>query len=106
MAKELDSGPLPSFPQDWEQRAERFGSGLTVVRSDQCPYIPDATELALETARQHRVSARVYELKSCQEVREKAPSPYGVFALVLDGRLLSYHYLMPKDLQELLKERG
>ncbi len=106
MVKRFESGALPSFPKDWEQRAKRFGSGLTVIRSDQCPYIPDATELVLETARQHQIPARVFELKSSQEIRDLSPSPYGVFAIVLDGRLLVYHYLMPKDLQELLKERG
>jgi len=106
MIKKFDSGALPSFPEDWGQRARHFGSGLTVVRSDQCPYIPDATELVLETARQHQIPARVFELKSSQEIRDLSPSPYGVFAIVLDSRLLAYHYLMPKDLQELLKERG
>jgi hypothetical protein len=31
-----------------------------------------------------------------------SPSPYGVFGLVLDGRLLSYYYQLEKDLVPLL----
>jgi len=33
-----------------------------------------------------------------------SPSPHGVFGLVLDGRLLSYHYQLEKDLLPLLSK--
>jgi len=33
-----------------------------------------------------------------------AASAYGVFGIVLDGRLFSYHYLLPKDFEKLLRE--
>ena len=35
-----------------------------------------------------------------QEVQEQSPSPYGVFGIVLNGRLLSYHYLQGKDFDQ------
>ena len=47
--------------------------------------------------------SRVVELTSCKNVREKAPSPYGVFSIVRNGRLLAYHYLLPKDLKKALR---
>ncbi len=31
-----------------------------------------------------------------------SPSAYGAFGIVLDGQLLSYHYLLPKDLAKLI----
>jgi hypothetical protein len=34
-----------------------------------------------------------------------SPSAYGVFGIVLDGRLLSYHYLVEKDFDKLIFER-
>jgi hypothetical protein len=33
-----------------------------------------------------------------------SPSPYGVFGLVLNGKLLSAHYLLEKDLIALLNQ--
>lgn len=106
LVKRFGRVPVPSFSDDWEGKAARFGRGLTVIRSDQCPYLPDATELVLEFAKKHGLPSRVVELKSSRDVRELSPSPYGAFSIVYDGRLLAYHYLLPKDLERLLPETG
>ncbi len=104
LVKRFGSSPPPSFPDDWEARAKRYGSGLTVVRSDQCPYLDDATRFATEAARERGLEAQVVELTSAREIRERAPSPYGVFSILLDGRVLSYHYLFKKNLLQRLDE--
>ena len=92
----------PSFTGKWDDKASRFGAGVTVVRSAQCPYIPDATETVLMAAGELGIKSRVVELKSSREIRERAPSPYGVFSIVYNGSLLSYHYLLPKDMKAAL----
>ena len=102
LVKSFEAAKPPSLTGDWEAKAGRFGDGLTVVRTDQCPYIPDATETVLEAARELGIKSRVVELKSSSDIRKKSPSPYGVFSIVLDGRLLSYHYLLPKDIKAAL----
>jgi N-acetylglutamate synthase-like GNAT family acetyltransferase len=96
------AAPLPAFPTDWEMRQARFGAGLTVIRTPQCPYIEDAVNGVLQSATEHGIPAKVVELHSAQEVQELSPSPYGVFGIVLDGQLLAYHYLLPKDFEKLL----
>ena len=45
---------------------------------------------------------RIVQLESRDDVLRLSPSPYGVFGLVLNGNLLSYHYQLEKDLQPLL----
>jgi GNAT superfamily N-acetyltransferase len=97
--------PSPSFPQDWDERLGRNSAGLTVFRSDQCPYLEDAVNSALETAAEKGIPAQVVELESCKEAQSLAPSPYGVFNLVYDGELLSYKYELKKDLLKLLDQR-
>ena len=32
----------PFFPKDWDTRINKFKQGLTVIRTDQCPYLDDA----------------------------------------------------------------
>jgi L-amino acid N-acyltransferase YncA len=91
---------LPEFPKDWETRLSRHGSGVIVFRSDQCPYIEDAANAVLEGARELGLGARVVELGNCEEVQNLSPSPYGVFGIVHDGRLVSYYYLLPKELPQ------
>lgn len=106
MAKVFDeSAPLPSFPTNWEQRAAAFGPGLTVVTTDQCPYLDDAEQLIVTSAEQMGISARIFKLESATEVQQRGPSPFGIFGVVLDGELLAYHYLLEKDLTKLVEGR-
>ncbi len=94
MVKKLKPGPAPSFPGDWAARAARFGRGLTILRTDQCPYLPDAARILLAAAASKKLKARVIEFRTAADVQALSPSPYGVFNIVYDGRLLGYHYLL------------
>lgn len=99
----LNGGGAPHFPTDWEARQAAFGPGVTVLRTDQCPYIEDATNTVLETAVDLGLPARTVTFSSGSQVQAAAPTPYGVFGILLNGRLLSYHYLLKKDLVPLLQ---
>ena len=102
MVKKLGKHPSPSFAGGWDDKAKAFGKGLTVIRSDQCPYIVDATNTAVATAAEAGVKSRIVELQNRDDVMRLSPSAYGVFGLVLDGRPISHHYLLGKDLLPLL----
>jgi hypothetical protein len=102
LAKDLGPAAPPLFPNDRDRRAASFGKGLTVVRSDQCPYLDDAVDTALEAARVRGIPASVVELTTARDIRERVPSPYGVFAIVLDGEVVSHYYRPKKKLNELL----
>jgi hypothetical protein len=106
MVKALKPGPLPSFPKDWDARAGRCGPGLTIFRSDQCPYISDATRTLEAAAAQKKIVSRVVELRTARDVQTLAPSAYGVFQAVLDGKLVSHHFLLEKDALELFARRA
>jgi L-amino acid N-acyltransferase YncA len=106
LAKPFAPGPLPSFPKDWAARAARFGTGLTVLRTDQCPYHPDAVAKLMEAAARRKIKARVVELRTAREVQALSPSPYGAFNIVLDGKLVGYHYLLEEDAAAALGRRA
>ena len=108
LVRTFDEAPSPTFSGEWEDKTRRLGNGLTVVRTDQCPYIEDAAATALDVARDHGLPCREIELTSAREIRDRAPSPYGVFSIVLDGAVLSHHPLPSKKLHEILhsKSRG
>jgi ribosomal protein S18 acetylase RimI-like enzyme len=103
MVRRFGTVKLPSLLDNSATVRRRYGTGLTVFRSDQCPYIEDATKTALHAAANADIEGRVVELKSAAEVRKLSPTPFGVFGIVLHGRLLSYHYMLEKDLLRLLK---
>lgn len=104
LVHQFDSGTPPHFPHNWEERQAHFGEGLTIIRTSQCPYIPDAVLEAQIIAQARGIPARLVEFQSAQEVQDYSPSPYGVFGLVYNGRLLSYHFLGSKGFDKYLSQ--
>jgi L-amino acid N-acyltransferase YncA len=85
------SAPSPRFESDWDRKLSKYGKGLTIIRSDQCPYVAKALREICETAQKsYGMKPRVIELRSSKEA-QRAPSPFGVFSIILDGKLVADH---------------
>jgi len=104
MVKKFGNAPSPTFTKDWARKLSRCGKGITVFRSDQCPYIENAVKIVLDMAEELGIKCRVVELNSCSDVRNVAPSAFGVFSVVYDGKLVAHHYIGNKDLLERIAE--
>jgi N-acetylglutamate synthase-like GNAT family acetyltransferase len=102
LVKRFGGAPPPSLPSDWDERAARFGAGVTVIRTDQCPYLEDAVKSVAEVAEQRGLPLNVVEFQSSAQVRQRAPSPYGTYSVLLNGRVVGYDYLAGQELQKLL----
>jgi hypothetical protein len=100
LVKRFGPGPNPRLTGDWDKKCKKYGEGFTVIRTGQCPYIEDATNHVTQFAESHQIPCRVTELNSAKEIRTQSPSPFGVFSIVYNGELLSYHYLLEKDLKK------
>ncbi|MGB7061400.1 MAG: YoaP domain-containing protein [Candidatus Zixiibacteriota bacterium] len=92
LARKFKKGaPSPRFKSDWDKRLRKYDKDLTIIRSDQCPYVAKAVREISETAqKRYGITPRVVELKSSREA-QNAPSPFGVFSFILDGKLLADH---------------
>jgi L-amino acid N-acyltransferase YncA len=104
LVKPLNGSSEPAFPQDWEQRLAQYSPGATIIYADQCPYMPNAVQYAIDQFAARGIEARVVRLENSAEVRAKSPTPYGVFAIIVEGKLLTYHYLGTKELRRLDEE--
>ena len=89
MVKRWGDVDPPSFSGNWDKKRAALGGGLTVLRSDQCPYIDDTVTMLREAADDHGLTFKEIELTSAKDVRRRAPSAYGVFHVVCDDRLIS-----------------
>jgi ribosomal protein S18 acetylase RimI-like enzyme len=101
LVRQLRDGPAPSFPEDWDERLAGFGPGVKVVYADQCPYMPDAVGHAVAVFEERGLEVSTVRFDDVRALRERSPSPYGVFAIVMDGQLFSYHYLGSKEIRRL-----
>jgi hypothetical protein len=104
LVKQLKDGPPPSI-NDWRAELEQY-RGLTIVYSRQCPWVVRFIEEVKPILEQRRLEIEVIELKSAAEA-QKAPSLYGVFNLIHEGRLLADRYISTRRFQNILeKELG
>ena len=91
LVKQFDTSSPPKFPRDWEQRRNQYGSGLVIIRSDQCPYITKSVKEITETAEKRcGITPNVVELKNYKDA-QSAPSAFAVFEIIYDGKLVADH---------------
>lgn len=101
MVKNLKRGPAPKF-KDWEKQLSKY-KGLNIIYSNQCPWVARSIDALREIAEKRGLRVKIEELKSAQQA-QNAPSPYAVFNLVHNGRLLVDHYVSARRFQNILNK--
>ncbi len=97
------NAPLPKFnpiPQMW---LERYKTGITILKSDQCPYTSDMVEAVVEVAEQSNIPVRIKQITNCSSAQSNV-HPYGTFCVLSNGKELTYHYETRKKIIQLLEE--
>ena len=84
--------------------AADFSDGLHLVYAPQCPMLPKSVNDLTEMAAEHGLHLQVTELKTAAAA-QKAPSMYGVYALLWNGKLLADHYVSKGKFKGLLKKQ-
>ena len=87
------SAPDPHFKGGWEKKLARYGRGMTIIRCNQCSHIAKfADEIAQAAEEEYGLKPRIVELTTARQA-QSAPTPYAVFAVILNGRLLTDHQI-------------
>lgn len=103
VARRLKDGPEPRFrPLGGNASRSR---GLRVVYCSQCPMLSKSVRDLSEVAAKHGLKLKVTELKSAREA-QCAPSYYGVFNLLWNGRVLADHYVSGTRFKNILQQMG
>ena len=93
----------PSFKKDWDAKLAQHGRGLTIIRSSQCPHIAKfASEIAQAARDEYNIVPKVVDLKSWRDA-QNAPTPYAVFAIIYNGRLLADHQVSRTRFRNIMK---
>lgn len=92
MALKFDEkSPSPRFRGDWNKRLEALGAGLTIITSDQCPFIVKSFNEIVGTAREeYGLEPKIIHLQDWRQAQE-TPCAYGIFNMVYDGKLYADH---------------
>ncbi len=96
------TSPKPGFKGDWEAKLKTYGPGLTLIYTAQCPHIAKfAADIAETAEKTYRLKPRLIELKTYRDA-QNAPTPYAVFAVIYDGRLLADHQISRTRFQNIM----
>jgi L-amino acid N-acyltransferase YncA len=90
LAKKWRPAPSPTFKTGWGRTLRTYGSGLTIIKTDQCPCIAKCTDDILQACKTLRIRPKVVELKTGRQARN-APSAYGIFNVIYDGKIVAEH---------------
>lgn len=83
------SAPTPRFKGNWTRRLSRYGDGLTIIYSGQCPHsVKYGNDIAATARDVFQLQPRMVELKTHRDA-QLAPTPYAVFAVIYNGQLLA-----------------
>lgn len=78
-------------------RQPQASAKITLYTAHQCPYLDDACSSFCQYAQSTGRECDVALLNSAADVRQYAPSPYGVYGAAADGFLLTDTYLLEKN---------
>ena len=96
----------PAFKKDDGRKLARYGKGLTILHCGQCPYIAKFVgEIAEAAESACGMRPKLVELKSWEDA-QRAPTPYAVFAVIHDGRLLADHPISRTRFRNIMRKPG
>jgi N-acetylglutamate synthase-like GNAT family acetyltransferase len=87
---------------DWTNQQKKY-QGWHLLYADQCPWHEKSVAAILNVAMDHGVDLKVSKINTVQEAK-MAPSGFGVFNLLYNGRLLEDHYLSATRFRSILKK--
>ena len=76
---------------DWHSEQKKY-KGWHLMYSDQCPWNEKSAEAILNVAMDYGIDLKVSKISTLKQAKS-APSGFGVFNLLRDGRLLEDHYI-------------
>ena len=102
MYKALDNrAPIPKFNK-WNERQAEY-QGWNLIYSDQCPMHEKSIIDVMQCATENKITLNVIKLTTPGDA-QKAPSGFGTYALIKDGRLLADHCISRTRFENILKQ--
>ena len=83
---------------------KKYGKGLTIIRANQCPHTIRFADKIVEMARKtYKLEPRIVEFNTYRQA-QNAPTPYAVFAVIYNGRLLTDHQISSSRFKNIMNK--
>jgi len=97
-----EDAPKPTFYPISEEKKKEYEKGVTLLYSDQCPYVVDLVNELKEEPNGDKINA--IKLNSCKEARENGIYPYGTYCVICNGEIFLYKHTLRKDIQAIINK--
>lgn len=87
---------------DWHSQQKKY-NGWHLSYADQCPWNEKSVAAILNVAMDHGINLNITKINTVKEAK-RAPSGFGVFNLLHNGKLLEDHYLSATRFKNILKK--
>lgn len=101
LVKQCKEGPLPVM-KAWQKQLQNY-KGLTILYSKQCPWVARFMEEVKPILKAENLNPEIIEIKTAKEA-QKAPSLYGTFNLIYNGKLLADRYISTTRFRNIIKK--
>ena len=102
MAKKFSKNSPNPVMNDWTKAQPQY-TGWNLIYADQCPWHEKSVTDLQDCALEHGVDLKVKRINTPMEAQQ-APSGFGVFSLVKDGKLIEDHYISKTRFENILKK--
>ncbi len=82
------AAPDPRFIVERDRLLKGYRKGVTILAADQCPMIAKCVKDIVARSRTLGLKAKVVRVSSAEASRQ-LPTPYGVFSILYDGKLIA-----------------
>lgn len=81
----------PKFKLNMTDNLKKYGDGVTIIRSVQCPYTEKNVNAILESAQnKFHLETNLIDLKDAYAVQH-SPCAFGTFCIIYKGNIISHH---------------
>ena len=95
-----ENAPLPKFYPISSKKLKQHEKGVTVLYSDQCPYVVDLVDELKDEPK--RDELRLIKFENCKEAQENGIYPYGTYCVICNGEKSLYQHTLRKKIQAVL----
>jgi hypothetical protein len=103
--KRDSAAPDPFFRKDLEIMMKPYREGLTIIRSDQCPYsVKNVQEMAEIAEKELSLTPKIVTLKTAAEA-QSVPCGFGTFAVIYQGEVVAHHPVSSRRFMNIMQNK-
>lgn len=101
LVNQLLEGQLPKLNKNPISKA--YKKGLHLIFANQCPYLQKSVDAIDKVAKKNNIELNIIKVESAKDA-QMAPSIYGVFSLIYNGKIIAEHYISEKRFMNIIKK--